>query len=132
MPREPHNGGIMARILVVDDSPTQNITLCRMLEKHGHQTLSATNGKEGVATAKQEQPDAVLMDVVMPELNGFQATRQLSQDPATSHIPVVIISTKDQDFDRIYAQRQGAKGYLIKPPSEAELIKTLDGVLAPA
>ncbi|MFZ2289266.1 MAG: twitching motility response regulator PilH [Halopseudomonas yangmingensis] len=120
----------MARILVVDDSPTELYKLTGMLEKHGHQVLKAENGADGVALARAEKPDAVLMDIVMPGLNGFQATRQLTKDPETAQIPVIIVTTKDQETDRVWGKRQGARDYLTKPVDEAVLISTLKGVLA--
>lgn len=120
----------MARILVVDDSPTELYKLTGMLEKHGHEVLKAENGADGVALARQEKPDAVLMDIVMPGLNGFQATRQLTKDPETAHIPVIIVTTKDQETDKVWGKRQGAKDYLTKPVEEDTLIKTLKSVLA--
>ena len=119
----------MARILVVDDSPTELYKLSGMLEKHGFEVLKAENGADGVALARQEKPDAVLMDIVMPGLNGFQATRQLTKDPDTTGIPVIIVTTKDQETDRVWGKRQGAKDYLTKPVDEATLIKTLKSVL---
>jgi len=119
----------MARILIVDDSPIEMCKLAALLEKHGHQVYKAENGADGVALAKQEQPDAVLMDIVMPGLNGFQATRQLTKIPGTQHIPVIIITSKDQETDRVWGKRQGAKDYLIKPVDEATLINALDAVL---
>ena len=111
----------MARILIVDDSPTEMYKLTGMLEKHGHEVLKAENGADGVALARQEKPDAVLMDIVMPGLNGFQATRQLTKDPETGHIPVIIITTKDQETDKVWGMRQGAKAYVTKPISDDEL-----------
>ncbi|AUO26096.1 MULTISPECIES: twitching motility response regulator PilH [Pseudomonas] len=120
----------MARVLIVDDSPTEMYKLTEMLEKHGHTVLKAQNGGDGVALARQEKPDAVLMDIVMPGLNGFQATRQLTKDAETSHIPVIIITTKDQETDKIWGERQGAKDYLTKPVDEETLIATLNKVLA--
>jgi len=120
----------MARILIVDDSPTEMYKLTSMLEKHGHEVLKAENGADGVALARQEKPDVVLMDVVMPGLNGFQATRQLHKEPETEHIKVIIITTKDQETDKIWGTRQGAKDYLTKPVEEETLIKTLNAVLA--
>lgn len=119
----------MARILVVDDSPTELYKLTGMLEKHGHEVLKAENGADGVALARQEKPDAVLMDIVMPGLNGFQATRQLTKDPETASIPVIIVTTKDQETDKVWGKRQGAKDYLTKPVEEDTLIKTLKAVL---
>jgi twitching motility two-component system response regulator PilH len=123
----------MARVLIVDDSPTEMYKLTGMLEKHGHQVLKAENGADGVALASQEKPDAVLMDIVMPGLNGFQATRQLSKhnDPSINSIPIIIITTKDQETDKIWGARQGAKDYLTKPVDEETLIKTLNAVLKP-
>ena len=120
----------MARILIVDDSPTEMFKLTGMLEKHGHVVLKAENGADGVALARQEKPDAVLMDIVMPGLNGFQATRQLSKDPETNHIPVIMVTTKDQETDMVWAKRQGAKDYITKPVDEQKLILTLKNVLA--
>ncbi|SDU28798.1 twitching motility response regulator PilH [Halopseudomonas salegens] len=119
----------MARILVVDDSPTELYKLTGMLEKHGHEVLKAENGADGVALARQEKPDAVLMDIVMPGLNGFQATRQLTKDPETAAIPVIIVTTKDQETDKVWGKRQGAKDYLTKPVEEDTLIRTLKAVL---
>ncbi|MGE8407136.1 MAG: twitching motility response regulator PilH [Pseudomonas sp.] len=119
----------MARILIVDDSPTEMYKLTGMLEKYGHQVLKAGNGADGVALALQEKPDAVLMDIVMPGMNGFQATRQLSKDPTTVDIPVIIVTTKDQETDKVWGKRQGARDYLTKPVDEDTLIKVLNGVL---
>lgn len=120
----------MARILIVDDSPTETYRFREILEKHGHQVLEASNGADGVAVARAEQPDLVLMDVVMPGLNGFQATRQLTKDEETAHIPVVIVTTKDQETDRVWGKRQGARDYLTKPVDEAQLMQTIAGLLA--
>lgn len=117
-----------AKVLIVDDSPTETYKLTGMLEKSGHQVITASNGEEGVATAKVEIPDLVLMDIVMPGLNGFQATRQLSKAQETSHIPVIIVTTKDQETDRVWGMRQGAKAYLTKPVDEKELYKTMTEV----
>ena len=120
----------MARVLIVDDSPTEMHKMTTILEKHGHEVLTAESGEEGVAKAKESLPDVVLMDIVMPGLNGFQATRQLSKNAETSHIPVIIVTTKDQETDRLWGQRQGAKGYLTKPVDGATLISTITDVLA--
>ena len=120
----------MARILIVDDSPSQLLGLKRLVEKLGHETLTAEDGAAGVEAAKRELPDLVLMDVVMPNLNGFQATRSISKDPATSHIPVILVTTKDQDTDRVWGMRQGARAYVTKPVNETDLSKALDEALA--
>ena len=119
----------MARVLIVDDSPTETYKMSSILSKHGYDVITAENGEQGVTVARRELPDVVLMDIVMPGLNGFQATRQLSREPTTSHIPVIIVTTKDQDTDRVWGQRQGAKGYLTKPVDGKMLVDTIEGVL---
>ncbi|EPJ7195459.1 response regulator [Acinetobacter baumannii] len=115
----------MARILIVDDSPTETFRFKEILTKHGYDVLEASNGADGVTLAKAEQPDLVLMDVVMPGVNGFQATRQITRDEDTKHIPVVIVSTKDQATDRVWGKSQGAIDYLIKPIEEKQLIDVI-------
>jgi len=119
----------MARILIVDDSPTQLNGLSKILAKHGHETISAADGALGVEKATLEKPDIILMDVVMPNLNGFQATRQITKNPETSHIPVIILTSKDQETDRVWAERQGASDYLTKPPSESDLMTKIASLL---
>lgn len=119
----------MARVLIVDDSPTETHKMTSILAKNGHEVLTAESGEEGVAKAKETLPDVVLMDIVMPGLNGFQATRQLSKHDTTSHIPVIIVTTKDQETDRLWGKRQGAKGYLTKPVEDAVLLKAIKDVL---
>ena len=111
----------MARILIVDDSPSQLMGIRRIVEKLGHDALTAEDGAAGVDAAKREIPDLILMDVVMPNLNGFQATRSITREPTTKHIPVILVTTKDQDTDRVWGMRQGAKAYITKPFSESEL-----------
>ncbi|WP_024869073.1 twitching motility response regulator PilH [Pseudoxanthomonas suwonensis] len=119
----------MARILIVDDSPSQLMGIQRIVEKLGHETLTAEDGAAGVELAKAELPDLILMDVVMPNLNGFQATRQLSREASTRDIPVVLVTTKDQDTDRMWGMRQGARAYLTKPFAEADLLDVIDRLL---
>jgi twitching motility two-component system response regulator PilH len=99
--------------------------LKRMLEGHRYQVTTASSGEEGVKLARSIRPDLILMDVVMPGLNGFQATRQLSKEPATSGIPIIIVSTKDQQTDKVWASRQGARGYIVKPVKENELLGSI-------
>ena len=120
----------MARILIVDDSPSQLMGMKRIVEKLGHEALTAEDGAAGVEAAKANVPDLILMDVVMPNLNGFQATRAISKEAATAHIPIVLVTTKDQETDKVWGQRQGASDYLTKPVDEDTLIKTLNTVLA--
>lgn len=83
-----------------------------------------------MTVAKETKPDLVLMDVVMPGLNGFQATRQLSKAPETQDIPVIVVTTKDQETDRAWGLRQGAKEYVVKPVSAEELLSKIKAVLA--
>lgn len=120
----------MARILVVDDSPSETHRLVDALSRHGHQVMTASSGSEGIEKAEESLPDVILMDVVMPGVNGFQATRQLTRTSATSHIPVIIVSSKDQAADRVWGERQGAKAYLTKPFDDRSLVRTVDDVLA--
>jgi twitching motility two-component system response regulator PilH len=115
----------MARILIVDDSPSQLLGIKRIVEKLGHEAMTAEDGAAGVEAARRERPDLILMDVVMPNLNGFQATRTISKDADTAHIPIVLITTKDQDTDRVWGMRQGAKAYVTKPINEDVLSRTL-------
>lgn len=119
----------MAKVLIVDDSPTETYKLTSILEKHGHSVITAENGESGVTTAKKDLPDLILMDVVMPGLNGFQATRQLSKAAETSHIPIIIVTTKDQETDRVWGLRQGAKAYLTKPIEEKNLLSVMGEVM---
>ena len=120
----------MAKILIVDDSPTELHVLSQMLSKGGYETVTAEDGEEGIERAKSELPDLILMDVVMPGLNGFQATRKLSRDATTKHIPVVMVTTKDQDTDREWGMRQGAVEYLVKPVDAKQLVAKINAVMA--
>lgn len=119
----------MARILVIDDNQAELHHLTILLEKHGHQVIAAENGADGIVLCIDEQPDVVLMDNIMSEINGFQATRQLANNNKTQHIPIIIISDPLQDADKVWGQRQGAKGFLFKPITEKNLITSLDNIL---
>jgi len=96
-----------------------------LLERHGYKVTIAKDGGQGIQAAKELQPDLVLMDVVMPHMNGFQATRELSRHELTRHIPVIICSAKDGEVDRRWALRQGAKEYLVKPVQETGLLRAI-------
>ena len=120
----------MTQIMIVDDSPTDIHLLKKILEKNGFNTLTASDADEGIQVAKREKPDLILMDVVMPGLNGFQATRELSSDPATSAIPVIIVTRKDQQVDRVWGMRQGARDYITKPVKEGALMSLIHEALA--
>ena len=119
----------MARILIVDDSSTQIAGIAKTLSKKGHEVITAEDGVQGVEKASSEKPDLILMDVVMPNLNGFQATRQITKNPDTKHIPVIMLTGKDAETDRVWAERQGARDYLVKPPDEADLLDKIDTYL---
>lgn len=113
------------KILVVDDSPTERHVLGEVLSKQGFQVVFAESGEQGVAMSKSESPDLILMDVVMPGLNGFQATRAITKDEATQHIPVIICTTKDQETDKLWGMRQGARDYVTKPIKAEELLSKI-------
>ena len=119
----------MALVLIADDSPTDQHVLARALEKHGFETLAAKDGEEAIRLAEQRSPDVIVMDIVMPGMNGYQATRQLAQNPSTASIPIVIVSTKTQEADRVWGLRQGAVSYLTKPVSDEDLVAAIRGAL---
>lgn len=120
----------MAKVLIVDDSQTETKRFAQFLEKNGHSVITASSGEAGIETARAELPDLIVMDVVMPGLNGFQATRQLTRDNSTKHIPVVIVTTKNQETDKVWGRRQGASAYLTKPVGEDLLINTINAQLS--
>ena len=110
------------KILIVDDSPTERHVLNDMLTKSGFEVVASDNGEDAILKAKSLKPDLILMDVVMPGLNGFQATRAISRDPATSTIPVILCTSKSQQTDKIWGMRQGARDYVVKPVDRDELL----------
>lgn len=112
----------MAHILIVDDSPTDAYVVKSILEKSGYKTTEASSGAEAVDKAAELMPNLILMDVVMPGLNGFQATRKITKNPATSSIPVVIVSSKNMESDRAWGLMQGAKEFIVKPVQQDELL----------
>lgn len=122
----------MPQIMIIDDSPTDTHLLQKMLEKNGYQTVIAQSGDEGIEVARRERPALILMDVVMPGLNGFQATRELTTNPETSAIPVIIVTRKDQKVDRVWGMRQGARDYLTKPVNEGALMSLINDALSAA
>jgi twitching motility two-component system response regulator PilH len=109
-------------ILVVDDSPTERHFMMELLGQNGYQVITAESGDEGVDKARKELPDLILMDVVMPGMNGYQATRTLMRDETTRHIPIIVCTSKGQETDRIWGLRQGAVDYLVKPVDAKELL----------
>jgi twitching motility two-component system response regulator PilH len=110
------------KILVVDDSPTDRQFMLETLAKKGYQVVVADSGEEAIVKAKSEKPDLILMDVVMPGINGYQATRAITRDDATKHIPVIMCTSKNADTDKIWGMRQGALDYLVKPVDPQQLL----------
>jgi twitching motility two-component system response regulator PilH len=119
----------MARILLIEDSPTDTAVLTQLLERNGHEVLASGSAEDGIEVCRREKPDLVLMDIILPGMNGFQATRALSRDADTKSIPVLIVSTKGMDTDKAWGMRQGAKDYIVKPPREDELIARINALL---
>jgi twitching motility two-component system response regulator PilH len=115
-------------ILVVDDSPTDRKQLTDMLAKHGYKVTTAESAEEALAKVKQVNPDLVLMDVVMPGQNGYQATRALTKDEATKHIPIIICTSKAQETDKLWGMRQGARDYIVKPINQADLLTKISAL----
>lgn len=120
----------MALILIVDDSPTEVHVMQKALERHGFKTAAAENGAEGIRKAREMKPDLIFMDVVMPGVNGFQATRTLANDPDTRAIPIIMVTTKGQETDRIWGLRQGAVDYMVKPVTPDKLVEKAQAALA--
>ena len=109
-------------ILVVDDSPTERFFAVDLLTKAGYLVATAENGEEGIAKAKATKPDLILMDVVMPGQNGFQLTRAINRDPRYADVPIIMCTSKNQETDRVWGMRQGARDYITKPVDQAELM----------
>lgn len=112
-------------ILVVDDSPTELHLLGEMLKKNGFSISTANSGEDAIDKLKSQSPDLILMDVVMPGMSGFEATRSISRNPSTSHIPIIICTTKGQETDKAWGLRQGAKDYIVKPVVEKVLMEKI-------
>jgi len=121
----------VALVLIVDDSPTDVHVMQQALEQHGFTTAAAADGGEGLRMARELHPDLILMDIVMPGVNGFQATRELANDPATRTIPVIMVTSKAQESDRVWGLRQGAVDYLVKPVATDQLVRKAQAALAP-
>ena len=119
----------MTTILVVDDSPTMLSGTSKILASAGYDVIQAESGESGIKMAATDNPDLILMDVVMPDLNGSQATRKLTSNEGTKHIPVIMLTTKDQETDKVWAQRQGASDYVVKPPNTKELLSKIEGLI---
>ncbi|WP_027468296.1 response regulator [Deefgea rivuli] len=113
------------KILIVDDSPTERHFLGELLTKNGFQIITLESGEEAVARTKEIMPDLILMDVVMPGMNGFQATRTITRDEPTKNIPIIMCTSKNQETDMVWAKRQGATEYVVKPVDPQELLNKI-------
>ena len=122
----------MANILIIDDSPTDVRVFTTLLERAGYQVYSIGNAEEGIERVRELKPDLVIMDVIMPGMNGFQATRTLTRDPMTSSIPIVMITTKSMETDRVWGLRQGARAFITKPVNEKDLLACINDLLPSA
>ena len=116
------------RILIVDDSPTERHVLNDLLTKAGFEVVASDSGEDAIHKSKQAKPDLILMDVVMPGLNGFQATRAISRDPETKSIPIILCTSKSQETDKIWGMRQGARDYIVKPVNRDELLEKIAAI----
>jgi len=116
-------------ILVIDDSKTDFLYVKNILERGGYNVSYASSGKDGIEFAKTQKPDCILMDVVMPDMNGFQTTRAISRQAETSSIPILMLSSKSQKTDKVWAERQGASDYLVKPANPKILLSKLKAIL---
>ena len=122
----------MATILIIDDSPTDVRVFTTLLERAGHQVVAVGSAEEGIERARAELPHLIIMDVIMPGMNGFQATRTLTRDPITSAVPIVMITTKSMETDRVWGLRQGARAFITKPVNEKELLACINDLLSSA
>lgn len=118
------------KILIVDDSPTERLYLTDILVKNGFTVTTAVNGDEAMERIRADRPELILMDVVMPGTNGFQVTRAIARDPEMADVPVIICSSKNQETDRIWGIRQGAKDYLVKPVDPERLLASIAALAA--
>ncbi len=115
----------ITKVLVVDDSPAELKNITNIISEAGFPVVSATNGSEAIQKAKAEKPSIIFMDVIMPTMDGFATCRALANDEDTKGIPVIFVTSKNQKADRLWAQMQGAKGYVTKPYSADEIIDQL-------
>ncbi|MEE9413376.1 MAG: response regulator [Methylococcales bacterium] len=118
----------MKKILICDDSPVEIINLAKILEETGCHVIKASNGEEAVKLAKKYKPDLIFLDIVMPEMDGYAACRELTKDPETKDLPVVFVSSKGQKADRLWAQMQGAKDLVQKPYQDSEILNHIQAI----
>ena len=113
------------KILLVDDSKTELHFLSDLLGKRGYSVRTAENGEEAMKRLGEETPDLILMDVVMPGQNGFQLTRAITRDPRFVNVPVIMCTSKNQETDKVWGMRQGARDYIVKPVNADELVNKI-------
>jgi twitching motility two-component system response regulator PilH len=113
------------KVLIVDDSKTELMVLSDLLSKQGYSVRTAENADEALRRLAQEKPELILMDVVMPGQNGFQLTRAIARDPQYEDIPIILCTSKNQETDRVWGLRQGARDYVTKPVNPAELLSKI-------
>lgn len=119
---------LLGTILVVEDSPSELELISHFLNESGYKVIKATDGKEALEKLESEKPDAIITDVVMPGMSGFELCRSLKKNPATQKVPIVICSSKNQEIDRLWAMRQGADAYVTKPYTREELLRAIKSV----
>jgi twitching motility two-component system response regulator PilH len=121
----------MVKVLIVDDSRVYRYSLRKLVADWGHEVIIAKNGEQALTVAREQKPDIILMDIVMPGMNGYQAKRMLARDETTAHIPVIFVSTRSEETDQIWGLRQGAAAYVTKPV-EPEVLQSaiIDAVAA--
>lgn len=119
-------GDIMSKIMVVEDDPTTVKLLKFMLERKKYKVVSCSNGRQAVESVEKESPDLILMDVMMPEMDGIQATGKIKKNPATSSIPVIILSALGQEIEIMKGLKCGADGYVVKPFDSQALLRLIE------
>ncbi|MGY2837717.1 response regulator transcription factor [Thermostichus sp. MS-CIW-41] len=119
----------MSRVLVVEDSQSQREMISKLLQENGFEVMTVEDGVEAVEAVKQSKPDLIVLDIVMPRMNGYEVCRLLKADPLTQKTPIVMCSSKGEEFDRYWGIRQGADAYIAKPFQPQELVGTIKQLL---
>ena len=117
----------ISKVLVCDDSMTDLTNIKNIVEGAGCQTITASGGAEALVKAKSEKPQMIFLDIIMPDMDGFETCRSLRGDPLTKDIPVIFVTSKHQKADRIWAQMQGAADFISKPYTEDQIVEKLKG-----
>ncbi len=118
----------ISKVLVVDDSPVDLQYLKGIVEEAGFQVITATNGRDAQEKAKKQRPDVILMDVVMEDVDGFEACRNITNDTSTANIPVLFVTSKNQKADQVWGELQGGKGMISKPYTSAQILQAIAAV----